>query len=151
MTFSLHPVKTIAAGEGGIVTTADEALAERMRLFRNHGMSRTDFTATDQAFAADGDANPWYYEMTEPALNYRLSDIHAALAASQLARQAAEGLPAAGCSASRSASRLHGQWSRVAGAVSQEIRQFGPQKRHLLPKPYCREPLRATVRRLASL
>ncbi|MBS28086.1 MAG: UDP-4-amino-4,6-dideoxy-N-acetyl-beta-L-altrosamine transaminase [Alphaproteobacteria bacterium] len=86
MTFSLHPVKTIAAGEGGIVTTADEALAERMRLFRNHGMSRTDFTATDQAFAADGDANPWYYEMTEPALNYRLSDIHAALAASQLAR-----------------------------------------------------------------
>lgn len=86
MTFSLHPVKTIAAGEGGVVTTADGALAERMRLFRNHGMSRNDFTATDQAFAADGEANPWYYEMTEPALNYRLSDIHAALATSQLAR-----------------------------------------------------------------
>jgi len=86
MTFSLHPVKTIAAGEGGVVTTADGALAERMRLFRNHGMSRTDFTAADQAFAADGTANPWYYEMTEPALNYRLSDIHAALAGSQLTR-----------------------------------------------------------------
>jgi UDP-4-amino-4,6-dideoxy-N-acetyl-beta-L-altrosamine transaminase len=86
MTFSLHPVKTIAAGEGGVVTTADGALAERMRLFRNHGMSRTGFTATDQAFAADGAANPWYYEMTEPALNYRLSDIHAALATSQLTR-----------------------------------------------------------------
>ena len=86
MTFSLHPVKTIAAGEGGVVTTADSALAERMRLFRNHGMSRTGFTATDQAFAADSAANPWYYEMTEPALNYRLSDIHAALATSQLTR-----------------------------------------------------------------
>ena len=86
MTFSLHPVKTIAAGEGGVVTTADGALAERMRLFRNHGMSRTGFAAADQAFAADGAANPWYYEMTEPALNYRLSDIHAALATSQLTR-----------------------------------------------------------------
>lgn len=86
MTFSLHPVKTIAAGEGGVVTTADSALAARMRLFRNHGMIRTGFTAADQALAADGTANPWYYEMTEPALNYRLSDIHAALAASQLTR-----------------------------------------------------------------
>ncbi|MGB0630058.1 MAG: UDP-4-amino-4,6-dideoxy-N-acetyl-beta-L-altrosamine transaminase [Alphaproteobacteria bacterium] len=86
MTFSLHPVKTIAAGEGGVVTTADGALAERMRLFRNHGMSRSDFTASDQAFAANGEANPWYYEMIEPSLNYRLSDIHAALGTSQLTR-----------------------------------------------------------------
>ncbi|MGB0571203.1 MAG: UDP-4-amino-4,6-dideoxy-N-acetyl-beta-L-altrosamine transaminase [Alphaproteobacteria bacterium] len=86
MTFSLHPVKTIAAGEGGVVTTADGALAERMRLFRNHGMSRSNFAASDQALAASGEANPWYYEMTEPALNYRLSDIHAALATSQLTR-----------------------------------------------------------------
>ncbi|MEK9662656.1 MAG: DegT/DnrJ/EryC1/StrS family aminotransferase, partial [Alphaproteobacteria bacterium] len=85
-TFSLHPVKTIAAGEGGVVTTGDAALAERLRLFRNHGMQRDGFTDPGQALAADGSSNPWYYEMSEPALNYRLSDIHAALATSQLAK-----------------------------------------------------------------
>jgi UDP-4-amino-4,6-dideoxy-N-acetyl-beta-L-altrosamine transaminase len=86
MTFSLHPVKTIAAGEGGVVTTADADLAKAMRRFRNHGMTRDDFADRGQARAADGTANPWYYEMTEPGLNYRLSDIHAALATSQLSR-----------------------------------------------------------------
>jgi UDP-4-amino-4,6-dideoxy-N-acetyl-beta-L-altrosamine transaminase len=87
-TFSFHPVKTIAAGEGGMVTTRDGHLAEALARARNHGMTRDPaaFTARDQAFAADGSPYPWYYEMEAPAPNYRLSDVHAALARSQLSR-----------------------------------------------------------------
>jgi dTDP-4-amino-4,6-dideoxygalactose transaminase len=82
--FSLHPVKMIAGGEGGVVTTADADLADSVRCFRNHGMTRDNLVDPAQGLAADGSANAWYYEMSEPGLNYRLSDIHAALASSQL-------------------------------------------------------------------
>ncbi|MBP2294330.1 UDP-4-amino-4,6-dideoxy-N-acetyl-beta-L-altrosamine transaminase [Azospirillum rugosum] len=86
--FSFHPVKTIAAGEGGAVTTDDPDLAARLRRFRNHGMERDPAQFEDQeaAFDETGTANPWYYEMAEPGFNYRLTDIHSALALSQLAR-----------------------------------------------------------------
>lgn len=86
--FSFHPVKTVAAGEGGAVTTNDPALAVRLRAFRNHGMSRdaTGFVDRSAGFAADGTANPWYYEMAEPGFNYRLTDIQSALALSQMRR-----------------------------------------------------------------
>ncbi len=84
--FSFHPVKTIACGEGGAATTNDPVLAKRMALFRSHGMTRdaAEFRNRDLGFDAHGDANPWYYEMAEIGWNYRLSDIHAALAGSQL-------------------------------------------------------------------
>lgn len=86
-TFSFHPVKTIAAGEGGAVATRDAALHKRILLLRNHGIVREPAGFTDRALGFDGDAvNPWYYEMPEPGLNYRLSDIHAALALSQLGK-----------------------------------------------------------------
>jgi UDP-4-amino-4,6-dideoxy-N-acetyl-beta-L-altrosamine transaminase len=86
--FSFHPVKTIAAGEGGAVTTNDPVLAKRMRALRSHGMTHdaAEFAHPEMAFDAEGDANPWYYEMPEIGWNYRLSDIHAALALSQLGR-----------------------------------------------------------------
>jgi UDP-4-amino-4,6-dideoxy-N-acetyl-beta-L-altrosamine transaminase len=88
--FSLHPVKTIAAGEGGVVTTNDDALAERVSRLRNHGMSRDPkrFEMRNQVFDTAGQVNPWYYEMAEVGFNYRLSDIHAALARSQLTKLA---------------------------------------------------------------
>ena len=73
-TFSFHPVKTIATGEGGRVTTNDPRLAERLRTLRSHGMTRP------------ADADPWWYEMAEPGLNYRLPDILCALGLSQLAK-----------------------------------------------------------------
>lgn len=73
-TFSFHPVKTIATGEGGMVTTNDAGLAERLRLARSHGMTRTP------------GADPWLYEMAEPGFNYRLPDINCALGLSQLAK-----------------------------------------------------------------
>ncbi|MGQ9368785.1 UDP-4-amino-4,6-dideoxy-N-acetyl-beta-L-altrosamine transaminase [Azospirillum sp. ST 5-10] len=86
--FSFHPVKTIAAGEGGAVTTGDDALADRMRRLRNHGMERDPRHLTDRALAVDDDgaANPWVYEMAEPGFNYRLTDLQCALALSQLGK-----------------------------------------------------------------
>ena len=86
--FSFHPVKTIAMGEGGALTGQDEALLERARTLRNHGMTREPAAFTEQALAfdADGAANPWHYEMHAPGLNYRASDIHCALGLSQLGK-----------------------------------------------------------------
>ena len=84
--FSFHPVKTIAMGEGGAVTTNDQDLYEALLRFRNHGINRvsTDFANRDLGFAADGSANPWYYEMPALGYNYRATDIHCALGLSQL-------------------------------------------------------------------
>jgi UDP-4-amino-4,6-dideoxy-N-acetyl-beta-L-altrosamine transaminase len=84
--FSMHPVKVIAMGEGGVITTNDDGLNRRLRFFRGHGMvhDASAFTEFDQAFAPGGGANPWYYEMPEPGFNYRASDIHCALGRSQL-------------------------------------------------------------------
>jgi len=89
-TFSFHPVKTVAMGEGGAVTTNDAEIAERLRRLRNHGMERepTRFRNPDLAFDGAGAPNPWYYEVHEPGLNYRASDIHCALGTSQLAKRA---------------------------------------------------------------
>ncbi|HMA50883.1 MAG TPA: UDP-4-amino-4,6-dideoxy-N-acetyl-beta-L-altrosamine transaminase [Magnetospirillaceae bacterium] len=70
--FSIHPVKTMTCGEGGIVTTEDAKLAAALRRFRSHGMQ------------ADPSQGPWYYEMVEPGFNYRLPDINCALGLSQL-------------------------------------------------------------------
>lgn len=86
--FSFHPVKTIAMGEGGAVTTNDRSLADRLRLFRNHGMTRDSrtFRQRDMAFDAEGRSNPWYYEMHEPGYNYRVTDIQCALGLSQLGK-----------------------------------------------------------------
>jgi UDP-4-amino-4,6-dideoxy-N-acetyl-beta-L-altrosamine transaminase len=73
-TFSFHPVKTIATGEGGMVVTNDPALADRLRILRSHGMVRPE------------GADPWWYEMPEPGFNYRMPDILCALGLSQLAK-----------------------------------------------------------------
>jgi UDP-4-amino-4,6-dideoxy-N-acetyl-beta-L-altrosamine transaminase len=74
VTFSLHAVKTIATGEGGMVTTNDPAFAERLRRMRSHGMVRAEH------------GPPWWYEMPEPGFNYRLPDVLCALGLSQLAK-----------------------------------------------------------------
>jgi UDP-4-amino-4,6-dideoxy-N-acetyl-beta-L-altrosamine transaminase len=84
--FSFHPVKAIAMGEGGAVTANDPELAKRLVRARNHGMTRdpADFTQAEDAFDASGEANPWYYELTEPEFNWRANDIQCALGLSQL-------------------------------------------------------------------
>lgn len=73
---SFHPVKPLTTGEGGMVLTDDEKLAERMRCFRNHGITSDHRKRQTQGI--------WQYEMTELGFNYRLSDIQCALGASQL-------------------------------------------------------------------
>lgn len=75
-TFSTHPVKHITTGEGGLITTDSEQLAERMRWFRNHGI-----TTDHRQRAAKGG---WFYEMVSLGYNYRLPDINCALGLSQL-------------------------------------------------------------------
>lgn len=75
--FSFHPVKIITTAEGGLATTNSPELAERMRLFRSHGMTR------DRAALA-ADEGPWYYEQRELGYNYRLTELQAALGLSQL-------------------------------------------------------------------
>lgn len=81
--FSFHPVKNITTAEGGAIVTADPAWDARLRSLRHHGIERTGFRG-DLA-ARDGGA-PWYHEFHAPATNERLSDVHAALGASQCRR-----------------------------------------------------------------
>ena len=84
--FSFHAVKTVAMGEGGAVTTNDRTLAERMRRLSAHGITRAVDEFKGGGFAPDevGEANPWYYELSELGYNYRASDLHCALGLSQL-------------------------------------------------------------------
>jgi len=78
--FSFHPVKPITAGEGGAVTTDDDEFARRLRLLRNHGMER------DPEHFIGAERGPWIYEQHALGFNYRMTDIAAALGASQLTR-----------------------------------------------------------------
>ncbi|BDW97398.1 hypothetical protein MACH10_30830 [Thalassospira tepidiphila] len=86
--FSFHPVKTIAMGEGGAVTTNDPKIAERLRLARNHGMSRDQekFTSKEAGLDINGNWGLWYYEMEQPGYNYRACDLQCALGISQLGK-----------------------------------------------------------------
>src|SRR6185437_10361401 len=85
--FSFHPVKNIAAGEGGAVLTNRPDLAKQLAMFRNHGVTREAAAFMDKdAGIENTQVNPWYYEMTALGHNYRLSDINCALAKSQLAK-----------------------------------------------------------------
>jgi UDP-4-amino-4,6-dideoxy-N-acetyl-beta-L-altrosamine transaminase len=77
--FSTHPLKTITTGEGGVVTTRDEALADRMRVFRNHGFGGDVARMT-------AEHGGWFREQQELGFNYRLTDIQSALGTSQLRR-----------------------------------------------------------------
>lgn len=74
--FSFHPVKHITTGEGGMITTDNPEFAERMRVFRNHGIT-TDYRQREKQ-------GSWFYEMVDLGYNYRLSDIQCALGLSQL-------------------------------------------------------------------
>lgn len=77
--FSFHPVKHIAAGEGGCITTNDKDLYEKVALYRTHGITKDPNLLTRN----DGG---WYYEMQDLGYNYRITEFQAALASSQLKR-----------------------------------------------------------------
>jgi UDP-4-amino-4,6-dideoxy-N-acetyl-beta-L-altrosamine transaminase len=86
--FSLHPVKILAAGEGGMVSLNDPDRAERLRRLRNHGVAKVAELITDPALSCDEDGaiNPWSYEQIELGFNYRMNEMEAALALSQLGK-----------------------------------------------------------------
>lgn len=93
--FSLHPVKGVTAGEGGVITTNNIDFAKKLRLLRSHGILKGNFDLPgiskgdnmiinkEEAFD-DDKLNPWYYEMQSLGYNYRITDIQSALAISQL-------------------------------------------------------------------
>lgn len=80
--FSFHPVKHIACGEGGMITTNDTELYRRLMRLRTHGI-------TKESDILEENHGGWYYEMHELGYNYRITDIQAALGVSQLERAAA--------------------------------------------------------------
>jgi len=117
-TFSLHAVKPITTGEGGMVTTNDPVLAERMRRFRNHG-----FTADHRQRARAGS---WFYEMTELGYNYRLTDFQCALGLSQLPQ-----LDARIARRREIAARYDRAFAQLPGVEPLGLRQGASHGRHL--------------------
>lgn len=81
-TFSFHPVKTITTGEGGAIVTGDERMYRRALLFRTHGITKE----RSRFLYPEHKDEPWYYEMQELGMNYRLTDIQCALGLSQLSK-----------------------------------------------------------------
>jgi UDP-4-amino-4,6-dideoxy-N-acetyl-beta-L-altrosamine transaminase len=86
--FSFHPVKHIASGEGGMITTNDEALYQRLLKLRTHGIVKDNNEYKNSIDFAGGKREypNWYMEMQELGYNYRLTDFQAALGSSQLKR-----------------------------------------------------------------
>lgn len=86
--FSFHPVKHIACGEGGMITTNDEALYKKLLKLRTHGIVKSEDLYTNSIAFAGGETNypGWYMEMQELGYNYRITDFQAALGLSQLQR-----------------------------------------------------------------
>ena len=82
--FSFHPVKHIATGEGGMITTNNFELYEKLRTLRTHGITREISKFTNNTISIE--QGGWYMEMQELGFNYRLSDIQACLGISQLNR-----------------------------------------------------------------
>jgi dTDP-4-amino-4,6-dideoxygalactose transaminase len=78
--FSFHPVKIITTGEGGMATTNDIKIAEKLSLYRTHGITK------DESAMQNIPDGPWYYEQIKLGFNYRMTDIQAALGISQMNR-----------------------------------------------------------------
>ena len=78
--FSFHPVKIITTAEGGLSTTNNKELSERMQLFRSHGVTRDPELMTKEAEGS------WYYQQVDLGFNYRMTELHAALGVSQMQR-----------------------------------------------------------------
>ena len=84
--FSLHPVKTITAGEGGVIVTEDPIWAKRLKQLRHHGIARSPeaWVGLGSQESTMQERGPWYHEMQELGYNYRITDLQCALGRSQL-------------------------------------------------------------------
>ena len=76
--FSFHPVKIVTTAEGGAALTNDQALADKIRLYRSHGITR------DESLMENTSHGPWYYEQIDLGFNYRMTELQAALGVSQM-------------------------------------------------------------------
>lgn len=85
-TFSFHPVKPITTGEGGMVTTNNNKIFKKLKLFRTHGITKDpkEFLIKKNSKDKMGNINRWYYEMQNLGYNYRLTDLQSAIGQSQL-------------------------------------------------------------------
>jgi UDP-4-amino-4,6-dideoxy-N-acetyl-beta-L-altrosamine transaminase len=128
--FSLHPVKHVTTGEGGMVTTNETRLVDRLRLFRNHGI--------DSDARSRNDVGDWYYEMVALGFNYRLSDIACALGLSQLAR-----LTEIVTRREEIAARYNEALAQIAGVKLPMERSKGESAWHLYPIRLCLAEVRA--------
>ncbi len=108
--FSFHPVKHIAAGEGGMITTRDEDIYRRLLKLRTHGISKDNLQKNEGG---------WYYEMQELGFNYRLPDINAALGSSQL-KKAEKGI--------NKRRQIASKYDRAFKSVNKISIQFVPQE-----------------------
>jgi len=85
--FSFHPVKAIASGEGGMITTNDAAVYRHLLRLRSHGINKLDdVLQVPEQSSTDGVRNPWYYEMQELGYHFRITDIQCALGLSQFGK-----------------------------------------------------------------
>jgi UDP-4-amino-4,6-dideoxy-N-acetyl-beta-L-altrosamine transaminase/dTDP-4-dehydrorhamnose reductase len=84
--FSFHPVKSIACGEGGVITTNNPKIREQLKNLRSHGITKSEdlFISKENAYTSMQQINLWYYEMQNLGFHYRLTDIQASLGLSQL-------------------------------------------------------------------
>lgn len=78
--FSFHPVKIVTTAEGGAALTNSKALADKMALYRSHGITR------DEALMENASHGGWYYEQVDLGFNYRMTELQAALGVSQMSR-----------------------------------------------------------------
>ena len=83
--FSFHPVKTITTGEGGMITTNSKKMYEKLKILRSHGINKNPKYFKNKKFSkTNNKINPWYYEMVDLGMHYRINDIQCALGISQL-------------------------------------------------------------------
>lgn len=119
-TFSFHPVKTVTSGEGGAVTTNDEELYRKLRLYPTHGITRNQ-----QEMCNPSDAG-WYYEQVELGYNYRMTDIQAALLISQLDK-----LPEFSARRKEIVAKYNSVFAQMPELIVQEEIQKSDTTRHL--------------------
>ncbi len=130
--FSFHPVKHLTTGEGGMVTTQDAELAEKLRRFRNHGIN-----SDARKRQLEG---TWHYEMISLGFNYRLPDLACALGLSQLKKQNASLFRRR-----QIAARYTAALQEIPGVIVPQVRADVVPAWHLYPIRV--DPLRFTVGR----
>ena len=85
--FSFHPIKSITTGEGGVITTNNKKLYEKLKRLRSHGIEKLKRNfVSKKNLSNNNKSGPWYFEMQELGYHYRITDIQCALGITQIKR-----------------------------------------------------------------